>query len=162
LARIHEILRTLVRHEVRFVVVGGMSAVLQGAPVNTLDLDIVHERTPENVDRLLDALGELEATYRTDLTGRKIAPTASHLLGQGHQLLQTNCGVLDVLGSVEEVTSYAELVPESDELEVSGVVVRVLRLERLIKIKEKLTRPKDQAMLIVLRATLDEQRRRKT
>ena len=38
--------------------------------------------------------------------------------------------------------------------------VKVVTLERLIAIKEKLTRPKDRAMLVLLRATLDEVRGR--
>jgi hypothetical protein len=36
----------------------------------------------------------------------------------------------------------------------------VLTLARLIQVKEQLGRPKDQAMLIILRATLDEKERR--
>lgn len=35
---------------VEFIVVGGAAAVLHGAPITTRDLDIVHRRTPENVD----------------------------------------------------------------------------------------------------------------
>jgi len=39
---IADIIHTLVAHEVEFIVVGGMAAVLQGAPVHTIDLDIVY------------------------------------------------------------------------------------------------------------------------
>lgn len=59
------ILRVLSAHEVEFIVVGGVSAVLHGAPVTTFDLDIVHRRTPENIDRLLAALRELDAILRS-------------------------------------------------------------------------------------------------
>ena len=38
---------------VSFIVVGGPAAVLNGAPVNTFDLDIVHARDEENIARLL-------------------------------------------------------------------------------------------------------------
>lgn len=34
---------------VELIVVGGLAAVLHGAPVVTFDLDIVHRQTPENV-----------------------------------------------------------------------------------------------------------------
>lgn len=47
------LLRVLADGEVRFIVVGGIAAVAQGAPVVTFDVDIVHERSPENVRRLL-------------------------------------------------------------------------------------------------------------
>ena len=40
---IARIIRTLVANDVEFIVVGGMAAVLQGAPVHTVDLDIVYD-----------------------------------------------------------------------------------------------------------------------
>lgn len=155
--KIVELIRLLVRHKVDFIVVGGVAAVVQGAPVNTFDLDVVHARTPENIERLLGALRELDAFYRMDLN-RRLAPTASHLASAGHQLLVTNLGTLDLLGTIEEGTSYEELLADSEELDLGGTPMRVTTLERLIAIKEKLTRPKDQMMLVVLRATLDQRR----
>jgi len=62
-------LEVLARHHVDFIVVGGVAAVLGGAPISTFDLDIVHDRAPTNVARLLSALTDLDARYR-DLTGR--------------------------------------------------------------------------------------------
>ncbi len=47
------ILRTLAENHVEFIVVGGISAVLQGAPIATFDLDVVHPRTADNMQRLL-------------------------------------------------------------------------------------------------------------
>jgi hypothetical protein len=156
--KIAELLGALARHRVDFIVVGGVAAVIQGAPVNTFDLDVVHARTPENIERLLGALRELDAVYRIDLQ-RRLSPTASHLVSTGHQLLATNMGTLDLLGTIEEGTSYDDLLADSEELDLGGISIRVITLERLIAIKEKLTRPKDQLMLQVLRATLDERRR---
>ncbi|XXY53339.1 hypothetical protein WME91_19605 [Sorangium sp. So ce269] len=95
--KIVDLLGVLARHQVDFIVVGGVAAVIQGAPVNTFDLDVVHARTPDNIERLLGALRELDAFYRTDLQ-RRLPPTASHLVSPGHQLLATNMGTLDLLG----------------------------------------------------------------
>lgn len=39
------VLEVLAKHEVDFIVVDGVCAVLLGAPVATFDLDIVHSRT---------------------------------------------------------------------------------------------------------------------
>jgi hypothetical protein len=61
-----EILRTLARHRVDFIVVGMTAAVLQGAPAFTFDLDIVYRIAEDNVQGLLNALGELEAEFRTN------------------------------------------------------------------------------------------------
>jgi hypothetical protein len=51
---------------VEFIVVGGAAALLHGAPITTQDLDIVHRRTPENVERLLHVLLRLDATTFAD------------------------------------------------------------------------------------------------
>ena len=153
-----EIITTLVRHEVEFIVVGGMAGVLQGAPLHTLDLDIVYSRSEDNVGRLSAALQELAAVFRGD--PRRLAPNESHLRSDGHKLLETNQGALDVLGALDEGTGFDELLPDSETLEVAGVAVRVLTLQRLVAIKEGLTRPKDQLALLVLRATLEEREQR--
>jgi hypothetical protein len=71
------ILLTLARHEVRFIAVGGLAAVLRGGPVNTRDADIVYEISEDNVARLLAALTELDAFFRDD--PRNLGPNASHL-----------------------------------------------------------------------------------
>ena len=46
------------KHNVKFVVIGGIAAVLHGVPRATLDLDILIESTPENAKKLLAALKE--------------------------------------------------------------------------------------------------------
>jgi hypothetical protein len=62
--KIVDLLGVLARHRVDFIVVGGIAAVTQRAPVNTFELDVVHARTPGNIERLLGALRELDAVYR--------------------------------------------------------------------------------------------------
>jgi hypothetical protein len=135
------------------------AGILHGAPVTTVDLDIVHRRTPENVGRLLRALEALDAVYRHD--PRKLRPGESHLSGPGHQLLVTKLGDLDCLGTIDQNRGYEELLLRTEELSLSsGRVIRVLTLPALIEAKERSGRPKDMAALPVLRATLDEQKKR--
>lgn len=154
-----DILRVLVGHRVDFIVVGGLAAVIQGVPVVTFDLDIVYARDPDNVARLSAALVALDAEFRDD--PRRLRPNRSHLESAGHKLLKTKHGVLDVLGTIEEKTTYEDVLPDSEEKSVSGMNVRVLSLERLIVVKRALTRPKDRLMLQVLEATLDEKKKRR-
>jgi hypothetical protein len=52
----HQILLCLADERVEFIGVGMVSAILQGVPLTTMGLDIVHRRTPENVERLLRVL----------------------------------------------------------------------------------------------------------
>lgn len=136
--------------------VGGISAVLQGAPINTFDVDIVHSREPGNVQRLLTALKELEAIYRFQ-PERRLTPAASHLLSNGHQLLMTKFGPLDILGEIGRSRSFEDLLPLSYLWDPEpGISARILRLETHIRIKEEVGEPKDMAVLHVLRRTLEE------
>jgi len=158
-SRIRSIFETLLRHQVRFLVVGGVAAVLRGAPVSTFDVDIVHSTEPENVVRILDVLEDLDARYRFR---PELRPGASHLSSPGHQLLITRFGPLDILGNIGNGRRYEDLLPLTDELSVgSDVRVRVLTLEGQIAVKEEVGGEKDVAMLPLLRRTLEESRRGK-
>ena len=58
LNRFRDVFRCFQKHEVRYLVIGGVASILYGVPRATFDLDILIEATPENVKRLLDALSE--------------------------------------------------------------------------------------------------------
>ncbi len=139
---------------VEFLVVGGLAAVLNGAPVHTYDVDVVQRRTPENINRLMPVLDALDAVYRTQ-PERRLRPSMSALMSAGHQNLITKYGPLDVLGAIGEGLGYEELVPRSTEILIAeGVHARILNLDALIEIKERLGGEKDRAMLPLLRQTL--------
>jgi predicted nucleotidyltransferase len=155
------ILRELNRHGVTYIVVGAISAVLQGAPIGTLDIDIVHSTDPENVDKLLRALEVLDAYYRMQ-PERRLRPGALHLTSQGRQLLQTAFGYFDVLGHIGHGRTYTDLLDHTVEIDLGeGLRVRVLDLETHIAVKEEVGGEKDIAALPVLRATLAEKNKKR-
>lgn len=61
-----------------------------------------------------------------------------------------------MLGSIDRGGGYAELLPDSEELDVGGYPLRVLTLEKLTAVKRQLSRPKDRWMLMHLEAALEE------
>ena len=146
-------------HRVDFIVVGGIGAVLQGAPLNTFDMDVVHSREEGNISRLLVALEEMDAVHRFP-PERKLKPAASHLSAKGHCLTMTRFGPLDLLGAIGHAHSYEDLLPASEEMLIGpGLTIRVLDLPTLIKVKEEVAAPKDLAVLPILRRTLEERRK---
>jgi hypothetical protein len=155
------ILRVLHAEGIDFILVGGLSAVLNGVPAQTYDVDIVHSREAANVERLTKVLESLDAIFRIQ-PERRIQPAPSHLAGSGHLNLVTKFGPLDLLGTIGRDLDYRALLPHSSEKIVAeGVTIRVLDLETLIAIKEDLDGEKDRAMLPLLRRTLEENCRRK-
>jgi len=146
------ILETLTRHNVNFIVVGGVCAVLLGAPVSTFDLDIVHDRNSLNVARLHNALSELNTHYREHLPNL-ITPSPENLKSSGHHLLLTNHGPLDVLGTIGINDDYQALVSKTETISIGdGTTINILNLDTLIEVKTKTARAKDKPMLEILNA----------
>ncbi len=56
LNQLRDVFASFQKHDVKYVVIGGIAAVLHGVPRATFDLDILIQATPENAQRLLDAL----------------------------------------------------------------------------------------------------------
>jgi hypothetical protein len=137
-----------------FLLVGGLAAVAQGAPLTTLDVDVVHLRDPDNVDRLLAFLTSVDARYRGRPAGQVLRPTHASLSGDGHHLLVTALGPLDVLGAIEGGRDYASLLPESITVAVEGQSVRVVRLETLADLKRGATGAKERLVLEILDETI--------
>ena len=56
LNRLQDVFESFQKHQVKYLIIGGITAVLHGVPRATFDLDILIEATPDNAQRLLDAL----------------------------------------------------------------------------------------------------------
>jgi predicted nucleotidyltransferase len=65
LNRLQDVFKCLKKHNVRYLVIGGIAAILYGVPRATFDLDILIEATPRNAQNLIDAF--LEAGLGTAL-----------------------------------------------------------------------------------------------
>lgn len=148
----NKILDAFIRHEVDFVLVGGVCAVFHAVPLHTFDLDVVHSRHADNLPRLLSCLQELGAYYRYD--PRKLSPGVSHLQSPGHQLLHTAFGPLDLLGTIDQGKSYEDLLPWTQTISFHTHKIQILALQHLIEIKERAGRDKDKLVLPLMKHTL--------
>lgn len=155
-ARLVATLRALQENGVQFILVGGLAAVLNGAPIQTYDVDVVYSREPANIDRLLTVLPLMDAIFRAQ-PERRLKPMASHLAAAGHLNLLTRYGPVDLLAVIGRNLGYQELLPHSTEMDITeGTSIRVLNLETLIAIKEQQGGEKDIAVIPILRQTLSE------
>lgn len=152
-------LRALVNAEVTFVLVGGLAAVLAGTPMGTFDVDIVYETGEDNLSRLAQLLQRIHAYYR-DPAGRRIEPTIDRLRRQRVNILRSDLGDLDALQEIGNGWRYEALAGWSTWTDVDGLSVHVLGLSRVIEAKEIANRPKDRAVLFVLRNTLEMRRQK--
>jgi hypothetical protein len=151
-----DIVRRLVAEKVEFVVVGMMSAVLQGSSLTTRDLDLCYRRTADNIARLVKVLRPLDPRPRgfpEDLPfvfdERTVQLGANFTLDIGVESL-------DLLGEMSGLGGYEQIIGRTVEVLYGGVRVRALALEDLIRTKTAAGREKDIAALPDLRALLKE------
>ena len=67
-----DVFRCLKKHDVKYVVIGGIAAILHGVPRATFDLDVLIEATLENCQRLLRALVDARLGTATLTSAEKI------------------------------------------------------------------------------------------
>jgi hypothetical protein len=149
LERISEI---LLRHGVEFLVVGGQAEVLMGSSRVTFDTDLCYRRTRENLIRLADALRELQPKLR-DVPADLPVVLDADALGLGNNYtFDTPLGPLDLLGWLEPIGTYENLVPNSQSYQVGDLTLHTIGLDDLIRIKQHIDRPKDRESLLQLLA----------
>jgi len=157
-----KLLQTLVRHGVDFVLIGGMAGAVRGSAYITLDVDVAYDRSRANLQRLANALRELEATLRGAPPDVPFLLDAQTLANGANFTFDTPYGPLDVLSDPAGAPAYATLRAEAgEELLVEDLSIRVASLDHLIAMKEAAGRPKDLLMASEYRVISDELRRPK-
>ncbi|WP_297854242.1 nucleotidyltransferase [Meiothermus sp.] len=121
-------------HEVKYLVIGGIAAVLYGVPRATLDLDILIEATHDNAARLLDALAKANITSANLTSPKEILSNDVTVFKDRIRLdVQTNTPGLDFEAAWER----------RNLMQYQGQPFYVVSLEDLIASKVAAGRPKD-------------------
>lgn len=147
------LLAVLNEHGVDYVVVGGLSALLQGSPLPTADIDVTPQRSPANLTRLSAALDELQATIRVDdlPDGLPFRHDARSLASVTVLNLRTKHGNLDLVLTPSGGLTYEDMAARRLTVGVNGVRVPLAHLDDVITSKTAADRSRDRAALPVLR-----------
>ena len=133
-------LRELVRHDVRFLIVGLSAAALQGAPVVTQDVALWFASLDD--PNLLAALRVVGGAY--------VPPTVytpPMFAGEGLELF-------DIVIRMDGLNGFDDEWAHALELTVGDVTAKVLPLARILVSKRTAARPKDRLVLPVLEEVL--------
>jgi hypothetical protein len=134
LNQLQGVFSSLNAHEVRYLVIGGIAAILYGVPRATFDLDIVIAADPDNAQRLLDAF--LDAGLGTaELTTAK--QVAAHEITIFRDRVRID--VQTATPGIEFATAWAR----RQVLHYAGVPFNVVSRADLIASKRAAGRPQD-------------------
>ena len=134
LNRLADVFRSFEDHEVRYVIVGGIAAILHGVPRATFDLDILIDPTPDNAGRLLAALSQAGL-------GTASMTTSEAVLSNEITVFKDRVRI-DVLTSVPGLT-FTGAWDERETMEYGGQKFFVVSRKNLIASKRAAGRPMD-------------------
>ncbi len=134
------LLESLLRHGVRFMVVGLSAAALHGAPVVTEDVDLWFDDLSD--PKLARALARVGAAYVPPL-----GLNPPMLAGAGSE-------PFDVVLRMDGLDTFAEEWKRALGVKLGTLRLRVLALERILASKRAAGRPKDERVIPVLENAL--------
>jgi len=122
----------------------------QGSAHVTADVDISYDRSPTNIESIVNVLQSCHARLRNvpaDLPFILDARTFNNVF---NLTLTTDVGDLDLLAEPDGVDSFEGLWERSNEMEIFGKSVHVASLDDLIAMKRAAGRPKDKQHILEL------------
>lgn len=136
------LLQALNRHGVRFMLVGLSAAVLQGANTATRDIDLWFEDVSDV--RIGKAVQEANGIWISGSFGMRPPQLGGDALGDR----------LDVVTHMHGLGTFASELVGAKDLEVDGIPLKVLPIQRIIASKRASNRPKDVAAIPALEEAL--------
>ena len=142
-----EIGRALEQTRLDAILIGNAAAALQGAPVTTVDFDFMFRKTARNMAKLKALAAAIHGSIL-----RPYYPAADRVMrDDGLQI--------DFMATIHGIRSFEGLRARSEVVEIGDTSVRVAALADIIRSKEAARRPRDRAVLDVLKAALEERTR---
>jgi hypothetical protein len=143
----------LTRRKVRYVVIGGVGAILQGVLLpRTADLDITPASDATNKARLAHALRDMDAMLRAPgLQGPMSVPLDERTFtGMVTMTFETRFGPFDISFVPDGTGGYEDLKQSARLVERFGVQIPVAAVRDIVRSKRAAGREKDVAHLQIL------------
>jgi hypothetical protein len=155
--RPEELVGELNRHGVRYVLIGGLAALLHGSPYITYDSDICPARDASNLERLAGALIALDARIRAEGAEAELPFDRSPQFLARMEILNlvTRHGNLDISFRPSGTAGYEDLARGAVWYEFGAHRVWVASLLDVVRSKQAANRDKDRLVLPVLRELLE-------
>lgn len=147
------IVEVLNKHKVKYIVIGGLAALLQGVPLpRTADVDITPAADPANKRRLAAAMGDMDSKLRAPGLDEpmEIPLDEKTFTGMTTMAFVTRFGPFDISFVPDGTTGYDDLVRQVRFLERGAVSIPVASLEDIIRSKRAAGREKDAAHVTIL------------
>ncbi|MEW6618599.1 MAG: nucleotidyltransferase [bacterium] len=152
---VKKILSHLKLFNVKFIIIGGQASILQGVVHLTEDIDICYARDKENLENIVKALLPYHPYLRSTEKDLPFIFDAKTLKMGLNFTFSTDIGDIDLIGEVQGIGYYDDVLNHSETMEIYGMECNVLTIEGLIKAKKSIRRQKDITVIKGLEALLE-------
>ena len=146
-----DLFATLHRHQVEYVLIGGLAVALHGIERNTMDIDVCLVISPDNLRRMIEAAKELNLSPVLPVPLETLSQIDT--LRQWHQQRNLQAFALhtpDLAGVTLDLLLFPPVAPadmcqRAVRLDVSGIPIQLASVDDLIALKQSVGRPIDLA-----------------
>ncbi len=139
----------LQKNSIRYAVAGGVALVLHGVVRFTADLDLIVDLEPDNLERFVQAMGELGYVPRNPVKAVDLLDPAARIQWKRDKGMEVFSFVdpgqpmtlIDVF--IEEKIPFGEIMNELVRVTAKGISIPVVSLAHLKRLKKAANRPQD-------------------
>jgi hypothetical protein len=141
-----QLIAALARHNVDYIVIGGVATQVHGHRRTTMDLDLTPDPSPENLRRLGAALADLEARPRDAGAAQVEIPVSDPerlAVAAIVPPLLTRHGQIHILREPKGARGFDEMRERALVVDLDGNEVAIASLDDLMRMKRAAGRPAD-------------------
>jgi len=146
---LQEIISSLSKNDVKFIICGGVAMVLQGGERMTMDLDLSVDLSEENLRRFLETMEKLNLTPRVPVPPDAILSPQKRemMIKEKNALVFTFIDTKNPYRQVDmfmtDHLSYEKLKNKVEIIPIGDYNIEVLTKEALLELKKSIDPPRD-------------------
>ncbi len=140
---LEDIIKALVTKNVEFIIGGDVAAVLHGVERMTTDIDVSLDMSVQNVEHFLNVMKEIDLQPRVPIPGevlldkQKVDKIVNEKKALVFTFVDPNSPFRQIDVFLTKALSYESLIHDTDEIELDGLMIKILSKEKLIELKSK-------------------------
>jgi len=150
---LEEIITELSRADIKFIICGGVAAVLHGVERMTMDIDISLDMTKENLDKFIRSVNRLNLVPRAPVPPEFITnrEKRENMINKKGALVFTfidpNLPFRQIDVFIEEEKSFKYLKNDILKIDIGKFEINVLSIEKLLEMKKNIRNPRKKDLI---------------
>ena len=149
-----KVLELFNKYDIEYIIIGGYAGAVHGSARLTTDIDFIYKRSPENIQKIVEALKKYNPYLRGAPPGLPFRFDENTIQFGLNFTLITDLGNIDLLAEVPG-GNYDSIKNDTIHVMLNDIKINCVNLKKLIELKKASGRPKDLEAIAELELLLD-------